>query len=846
MRRVAATHRVPRACTRIHTTIIDKALSKYPYPIPSREEILGVLRTTEQPLAGNDIAEALAIKRQEREGFFKRLGAMERDGQIRLDKRGYYQLTHPSNFVAGRVQGHRDGYGFLIRDDGGDDLFLSNAEMQKVMHNDRVLARVTGYDRRGRPEAHIVEVTGRANKQVIGRLLNENGVWIVAPEDKRIGHDILVTQTGKVKPKSGQVVWVELTDFPSRHSQPVGKIVEVLGDIDDPGMEIEIAVRKYGVPHRFSDAALAQAAKLPNAVRAVDLRQRVDLRDVPLVTIDGEDARDFDDAVYCEPIRIGRQNGFRLLVAIADVSHYVTDGDALDYDALERSTSVYFPRRVIPMLPEKLSNGLCSLNPDVDRCTLVCDMVISARGDIKAYQFYPAVIHSAARFTYTEVAAMLANTKGPEAARRVALLPHLQNLYGVFKTLLQAREKRGAMDFDTTETYIVCNAQGKIEQILPRQRNDAHKLIEECMLAANVCAADFLKRNGHPGLYRVHAGPTEEKLANLRAFLRGFGLTLGGGDKPHASDYAALMKQVRNRPDAAMLQPMLLRSMQQAVYSPDNIGHFGLAYEAYAHFTSPIRRYPDLLTHRAIRAILAGKKYQPHVSGDVELNTSLAPQARAPQRDDEHKRERSHDAIWDELGLHCSANERRADEASRDVEAWLKCYFMRDKLGEEYGGMISSVTPFGIFVQLDSLFIEGLVHVTELGADYFQYDEIRNELRGERTGIRFRLSERVRVQVSRVDLDARRIDFRLVREASTKPPARAAMRGTPATAASDGVKGYGPIVRPLMSSDGGAGGRKAALAPSPHVKETRAARADARKRAPTGTGPTGRARSNKR
>ncbi|KAG0194662.1 hypothetical protein DFQ28_007808 [Apophysomyces sp. BC1034] len=814
------------------TTIIDKALSKYPYPIPSREEILGVLRTTEQPLAGNDIAEALAIKRQEHEGFFKRLGAMERDGQIRLDKRGYYQLAHPSDFVAGRVQGHRDGYGFLIRDDAGDDLFVSNAEMQKVMHNDRVLARVTGYDRRGRPEAHIVEVTERANKRVIGRLLNENGAWIVAPEDKRIGHDILVTQTGKVKPKSGQVVSIELTDFPSRHSQPVGKIVEVLGDIDDPGMEIEIAVRKYGVPHRFSDAALAQAAELPDEVRAADSRQRVDLCDVPLVTIDGEDARDFDDAVYCEPIRIGRQNGFRLLVAIADVSHYVADGDALDHDALERSTSVYFPRRVIPMLPEKLSNGLCSLNPDVDRCTLVCDMVINARGDIKAYQFYPAVMHSAARLTYTEVAAILSNTKGPEAARRAALLTHLQNLYGVFKMLLLAREKRGAIDFDTTETYIVCNAQGKIEQILPRQ---------QCMLAANVCAADFLKRNKHPGLYRVHAGPTEEKLANLRAFLRGFGLTLGGGDKPHASDYAALMKPVRDRPDATMLQTMLLRSMQQAVYSPDNIGHFGLAYETYAHFTSPIRRYPDLLTHRAIRAVLAGKKYQPHVSGDVELNTSLAPHARVPKRDDGRPRGRSQDAIWEELGLHCSANERRADEASRDVEAWLKCYFMRDKLGEEYGGMISGVTPFGIFVQLDSLFIEGLVHVTELGADYFQYDEIKNELRGERTGIRFRLSERVRVQVSRVDLDARKIDFRLVREASAKPTARATTRSVPVTGAvADEVNDRGPHVRPLAASDGGPRGKKAAPAPSAHIKEAHATRAAAKQRPSAGAGANGR------
>jgi ribonuclease R len=792
-------------------------LNKYPYPIPSREEILGVLRTSEAPLAANDIAEALSIKRQEREGFFKRLGAMERDGQVRLDKRGYYQLTHPSNFVAGRVQGHRDGFGFLIRDDGQDDLFLPNGEMQKVMHNDRVLARIVGYDRRGRPEGHIVEVTDRANKRIIGRLISENGALILVPEDKRIGHDILITQNPK-KAKVGQVVSVDLTDFPSRHSQPLGRVVEVIGDIDDPGMEIEIAVRKYGVPHEFSDRALEQASKLPDEVRPADIRHRVDLRDVPLVTIDGEDARDFDDAVYCEPMTVGRGTGFRLLVAIADVSHYVRPNEALDVDALDRSTSVYFPRRVIPMLPEKLSNGLCSLNPQVDRCVLVCDMVITARGEIKAYQFYPAVMHSAARLTYTEVASVLTNTKGPEAAKRADLLPQLQNLYGVYKSLHAARQKRGAIDFDTTETYIVCNAQGKIEQIVPRHRNDAHRLIEECMLAANVCAADFLKRNKHPGLYRVHAGPTPEKLENLRAFLRGVGLSLGGGEKPHASDYAALMAMVRDRPDAQMLQSMVLRSMQQAVYSPDNIGHFGLAYEAYAHFTSPIRRYPDLLTHRAIYAILQGKKYQPEVGHDITLSTGLTKAARAMQKSDDESRSRQRNnvAIWEELGLHCSSNERRADEASRDVEAWLKCYFMRDKLGEEYGGMVNGVTTFGIFVQLDSLFIEGLVHITELGADYFQYDEIKNELRGERTGIRYRMSDRVRVQVSRVDLDSRKIDFRLVRDTPVKPPGRST---APAAAVEHaGINGAGPRVRSLPADEGSSvnsrrrdrGGKKAA------------------------------------
>ncbi len=745
-------------------------MSQYPYTIPSREEILGILRTATEPQDTTSIALALGVNPEEFDGLTRRLNAMERDGQIKPNRSGHFQLAHLPNFIEGRVSSHRDGFGFLIPDDGSDDLFLPEKEMQKVLHGDRVQARITGTDRRGRPEGTIVEVVVRANTHVIGRLLNENGVWIIVPEDKRIGQDILLAGSPG-KAKTGQVVSVELTEQPSRYTQPVGRIVEILGDIDDPGMEIEIAVRKYGVPHEFSDAAKKLAAKLPGEVRAVDLGERVDLRDVPLVTIDGEDARDFDDAVYCEPIKIGRSDGYRLIVAIADVSHYVKPNDALDVDALERSTSVYFPRRVIPMLPEKLSNGLCSLNPAVDRLTLVCDAVITAKGEIKAYQFYPAVIHSAARLTYTEVAAILANTRGTEAAKRPALVPHLLHLYEVFQALLQARQARGAIDFETTETYIVCNAAGKIEQILPRTRNDAHKVIEECMLAANVCAADLLERHKHPAVYRVHAAPTKEKLNQVRTFLKQVGLHLGGGDTPSASDYAELMPKIKVRPDAVLLQTMLLRSMQQAVYSPDNIGHFGLSYEAYAHFTSPIRRYPDLLTHRAIKAILQGKRYDPKGIDTSVLNTMLSPAARKKQAEDKAKGKKKHEgdlAIWEALGIHCSANERRADEASRDVEAWLKCYFIRDKLGEEFTGTISGVATFGIFVQLDALFIEGLVHVTELGADYFQYDEARHELRGERTGIRYQLTDRVTVQVSRVDLDARKIDLRLVSEPGIK------------------------------------------------------------------------------
>ena len=734
------------------------------HTIPSREEILGIFRSANGPLDLRALSKSLKVATDAQAVLSRRLNAMQRDGQILIDDNGQYSLAAQTGFIAGRVSSHRDGFGFVIPDEPGEDLFLPEKEMQKVLHGDRVLAKVVGVDRRGRSEGTIVEVTQRANTHIIGRLLNQNGAWIVAPEDQRISQDVLVE--GSVgKAKSGQIVSVELTEQPMRFKQPVGKIVEVLGSLDDPGMEIEIAVRKFGVPHIFSDAALRQANKLPDHVREADWGDRVDLRDVPMVTIDGEDARDFDDAVYCEPVKIGRANGFRLIVAIADVSHYVKPNDALDADALERSTSVYFPRRVIPMLPEKLSNGLCSLNPAVDRLTLVCDAVVTGKGEVKAYQFYPAVIHSAARLTYTEVADILGNTKGPEAARRPGLVPHLTNLYDVFQALLKARAERGAIDFETTETYIVCNPNGKIEKIIPRTRNDAHRLIEECMLTANVCAADLLIRHKHPGTYRIHATPTAEKLKQVRTFLKQVNLSLNGGDKPAAGDYAALMRQIKERPDASLLQTMLLRSMQQAVYSPDNIGHFGLAYEAYAHFTSPIRRYPDLLTHRAIKAILLGKKYEPKLASTSVLNTNVSNATRKQQAKDKAEGKAPKAAgdltVWDALGVHCSANERRADEASRDVENWLKCYFMQDKLGEEYTGIITGVATFGIFVQLDQLFVEGMVHITDLGQDYFQYDDARHELKGERSGKKFQLTDRVSVQVVRVDLESRKIDLRL-------------------------------------------------------------------------------------
>ncbi|MBN9409074.1 MAG: ribonuclease R [Burkholderiales bacterium] len=669
--------------------------------------------------------------------------------------------------VEGSVQGHRDGHGFVQRDDGEADIYLPPNEMRAVLHKDRVKVRVVRQDRRGRPEGRVVEIVERPEQPIIGRLLQESGVWLVAPEDKRYGQDVLIPKgaTGPAKP--GEVVVVELTEPPSLYGQPVGRVKEVLGQVDDPGMEIEIAVRKYGVPHEFSAACIAQARALPDKVRAADRKQRVDLTDVPLVTIDGEDARDFDDAVYCEPARVGRGKGWRLLVAIADVSHYVETGSALDIDAYDRATSVYFPRRVIPMLPEKLSNGLCSLNPEVERLCMVCDMLVTAKGEVHAYQFYPAVMWSHARFTYTEVAAILANTRGPEAVRRKDLVPHLINLHDVYRALLAARGQRGAIDFDTVETQIVCDENGRIEKIVPRVRNDAHRLIEEAMLAANVCSADFIAQSKHPGLYRVHEGPTPEKKEILRNYLRAVGVNLTVSDEPSPGEFQAIAQATKERPDAQQIHSMLLRSMQQAIYTPINSGHFGLAYEAYTHFTSPIRRYPDLLVHRVIKAILAHRKYElPALPTPGEAHAKLARRlaSRVPAPTQKPKKASAEQQAWQAAGLHCSANERRADEASRDVEAWLKCKYMREHLGEEYGGVVTAATSFGIFVTLDAMYVEGLVHITELGGEYFKFDEARQELRGERTGIRYAVGSRVRVQVSRVDLDGRKIDFRLVRD----------------------------------------------------------------------------------
>ncbi len=713
---------------------LQREKDQYGHALPSREFILQVLEEQGVPVREEILQNLLGITEAENEIFARRISAMLREGQIMRNRKGDICVVEKLDLVKGRVQGHPDGFGFLTPDDGSPDLFLSAKEMHKALHSDRVMVREIGVDRRGRREGTIVEVLERGVTQLVGRLHADYGILYVEAENRRISQDILIPREESMNAKAGQVVTVDILQQPSKHAQPIGRIVEILGEYTAPGMEIEIALRKHDLPYRFPREVEQLSARFPDKVRKKDLGGRENICHLPLVTIDGETARDFDDAVYCE--RDGKD--FKLYVAIADVSHYVQSGDALDQEAFNRGNSVYFPRRVIPMLPEVLSNGLCSLNPQVERLCMVCEIGIDHAGDFRAYRFYPAVMFSQARLTYTKVAAMLDNPRGEEGKQHKDLLPHLQLLYKLFKVLLKARGKRGAIDFETIETEMVFNDQGKIERILPVQRNDAHRLIEECMLAANVCASDFLQKHRQPTLYRIHEGPTSEKLVALRDFLKEFGVQLGGGDTPHAKDYARTLKRIKDRPDAQLLQTVMLRSLRQAVYSPDNVGHFGLAYESYTHFTSPIRRYPDLLVHRAIKAVLNDKVYSP--------------------------------GNWHELGDHCSLTERRADDASRDVETWLKCYYMQDRIGESFEGVISGVTGFGIFVSLDGIYVEGLVHVSELPSDYFHFDAARHRLLGERSGKRYRLGDRVRVTLMRVDLESSRIDFVL---AENSPEAKA-------------------------------------------------------------------------
>ena len=715
---------------------LKREKQRYEHPLPSREWIIELLEQKGVPSKIEVLARELSITEEEYEFFERRLKAMARDGQVLINRRGAVCAADKLDLVKCRVEAHKDGFGFAVpltpTKDG--DFVLYERQMRGIMHGDIVTVRPAGIDRRGRREGTVLDIVERAQSKVVGRFYMDRGVAILEAEDKRLNQSIVLEpdSVAHFKPESGQVIVGEIETYPEQNRPAVAKIIEVLGDYADSGMEIEIAVRKHHLPHQFSEACTKAAKKIPNHVRKSDLKGRVDLRDLPLVTIDGETARDFDDAVFAE--KIGRN--YRLVVAIADVSHYVRPDDAIDTDAQERSTSVYFPRRVIPMLPENLSNGICSLNPDVERLCMVCDMVITYAGNIKEYRFYPAVMRSHARLTYNQVWDWISDDLDhPHKAQ-------IDTLYKLFKILQKKRFERGAVEFESVETQMLFDDNGKIEKIVPVVRNDAHKLIEECMLAANVCAAEFLIKNKHTALFRNHLGPTPEKLATLREQLGLLGLQLDGGDNPTPKDYAALAEQFKGRPDAELLQVMMLRSMQQAVYEPHCDGHFGLAYEAYAHFTSPIRRYPDLTVHRAIKAVLNQQTYTPSKS-------------------------------WQALGVHTSFCERRADDASRDVENWLKTYYMRDKVGEIFEGKISGMTNFGLFVTLDGIHIDGLVHISDLGEDYFNFRPEIMAIEGERSGIRFNMGDKVSVRVARADLDTSKIDLTLISGGSSGKKRRA-------------------------------------------------------------------------
>jgi ribonuclease R len=706
---------------------------KYDNPIPSREFILEILKQNNRPLTRRNISKLLGIKGEEQtEALRRRLRAMERDGQLLRNRKNAYGIVSKMNLITGRVIGHPDGYGFLSPEEGGEDLFLSQRDMQVVLHGDRAVARVTGIDRRGRKEGAIVDVLQRGNQRIVGRILVDAGIYYLIPTNRRISQDILIPPQGLLDAEDGQIVEIEITEQPNRHRSPLGKVVTVLGDHLAPGMEIDIALRDFELPHTWSIDAIKQAESLGDKIPESAIEGRLDLRELPLVTIDGEDARDFDDAVYAEQLKSG---SWRLWVAIADVSSYVEPSSPLDNDAQERGTSVYFPSQVIPMLPEALSNGLCSLNPAVDRLCMVCEMVINSEGETESYQFHQAVMNSKARLTYTDVADMLVDNNDKLREQHAAVLPGLETMYDLFKVMLNARGHRGAIDFEMTETQFIFDDNRKIKSIEPSERNDAHRLIEEFMVAANVSAAKFLLQNKLPALYRVHETPSDEKLSNLREFLGELGLMLGGGDEPQPSHYASLLDNARKRPDGHLLQTVMLRSLKQAIYTPDNVGHFGLALDAYAHFTSPIRRYPDLLVHRAIKHLISGNKKANWRYSNEEMV---------------------------QLGDHCSMTSRRADEATRDVSDWLKCEFMQDRVGEVYQGNISGVTGFGLFIELSEIYIEGLVHVTSLNNDYYQFDATGHRLTGERSRKVYRLGDKVNVKVVRVDLDEKKIDLEIV------------------------------------------------------------------------------------
>ena len=757
----------------------EREAANYDNPIPSREVILELLSAAEKPLDHAHIGKSLKLVEEEQlEALRKRLRAMERDGQLMVNRRDEYCLVDKMHLLHCRVQGHRDGYGFAMPLAQGEDIYLSARQMHFVFDGDEVLIQVTGEDRRGRLEGKVIEVLQRKHKTVVGRYKEESGIGFVIPDNGRLTQQILIPPKAKGLVESGQIVTVEITDYPTRQLGAKGSIAEVLGEHLDPGMEIDVAIRSHGIPWEWPDAVLSEAASLEAEPLEEDKQHRIDLRKLPFVTIDGEDARDFDDAVYCEQ---GSGGSWRLWVAIADVSHYVSPGSALDEEAALRGNSVYFPARVVPMLPEALSNGLCSLKPNVDRLAMVCEMELTAAGVLAKYRFYESIIHSHARLTYTQVGEVL--EQGSHADVDSQRVPDLRRLHSLYRVLRAARDKRGAIDFETVETRIIFDEQRKIEAIVPVVRNDAHKLIEECMLCANVATARFYDANKLPMLFRVHEGPGEEKLEGLRKFLAELGLNLGGGSKPTPVDYQQLLLQIADREDANVIQTMLLRSLSQAVYQPENKGHFGLHYDAYAHFTSPIRRYPDLLVHRGIRHLIRSVG---NAKGVLRVNGAAPIPVKQIFPYDLH--------AMVTQGEHSSMSERRADDATREVDSWLKCEYLQEHVGDEFDGVISAVTGFGLFVELKDLYIEGLVHITALPGDYYSFDKAHQRLTGERSGRTFQLGGIVRVQVARVDLDDRKIELELI---DAKSPSKAKSKKP---AGSRSGKGTKKVKKPTSAS----------------------------------------------
>ena len=706
----------------------------YKISLPKRLDILKYLTECNRPRTLRKIANALRVEGSEgRQALLRRIKAMQRDGQIILNRRGGYGLINKMDLYQGTVIGHSDGYGFLCIEDQTDDLYLSSREMRCLLHGDRIVARIVGVDNRGRKEGAMVEILQRANQHIVGRYFEEAGIGFVTPENKRIHQDILIPKSMEGDTESGQYVVVHITKQPDKHTQPIGKIMEVLGDHAAVGMVVEIAIRSHEIPSGWPGEVLEEINGLTDEVNEDDKCHREDIRHLPLVTIDGVDARDFDDAVYCEP----QGSGWRLLVAIADVSHYVHPGLAMDDEALNRGNSVYFPQRVVPMLPEILSNGLCSLNPKVDRLCLACELHINQHGEIKRYRFFEGLMRSAERMTYDKVASILIEKDKVLREAYEESIPHLENLHALYQLLNKQRQKKGVLDFRSVEPCFEFNEDHGVSAIHTLERNDAHRLIEEFMLAANIAAAEFLLADEIPALFRVHEVPKKKKLEDLHTFLGSLGLQIGGNETPTAKDYANLIEKVKNREDAHLIEMVLLRSMQLAVYSEKNMGHFGLAFPAYTHFTSPIRRYPDLMVHRAIRHLIRNTNATGFAYSIKEMH---------------------------DIAEHCSTTDRRAEEASRDVIQWYKCEFMQGKVGQVYEGTISGVTSFGMFVELDDIYVEGLVHITALPADYYHFDPIGHRLSGERTGKGYRLGNRVKVSVMRVSVDDKKIDFELVEE----------------------------------------------------------------------------------